>query len=93
MWGARVRVQASRREFHTHIHLNYTIVEILSCIKKKKKLLLCEFLKNKNKNLLCDTLNLGKCVNEFLILKPTHLTSLVNIGWVCVEAHIWSELY
>ena len=35
VWGARDRVQVSRREFHTHIHLDYVGVEILSCIKNK----------------------------------------------------------
>ena len=37
VWEARVRVQISKRELHTHIHLDYVIVEILSCKKKKKK--------------------------------------------------------
>ena len=37
MWGARAGVQASKRELHTHIYLNQVRVEILSCIKKKKK--------------------------------------------------------
>ena len=31
--GARVGVQVSRREVHTHLHLDQAIVEILSCIK------------------------------------------------------------
>ena len=26
VWGVRVRVQVSRREFHTHIHLDYVRV-------------------------------------------------------------------
>ena len=30
-------VQVSKRELHTHIHLDYTIIEFLFCIKKKKK--------------------------------------------------------
>ena len=34
--GARAEVQVSKREFHTHIHLDYVRVEILSCIIKKK---------------------------------------------------------
>ena len=37
VWGARVRVQISKRKLHTHIHLDYVRVEILSCKKKKKK--------------------------------------------------------
>ena len=37
VWGARVEVQVSRREFHTHIYLDWDRVEILSCIQKKKK--------------------------------------------------------
>ena len=37
VWGVRAEVQVSRRELHTHIHLNYVRVEILFCIKKKKK--------------------------------------------------------
>ena len=36
MWEARVGVQVSRKEFHTHIHLDYDKVDFLSCIKKKK---------------------------------------------------------
>ena len=35
VWGVRARVQVSRREFHTYIHLNQTRVEFLSCKKKK----------------------------------------------------------
>ena len=34
VWVARAGVQVSRREFHTHIHLDYVRLEILSCIKK-----------------------------------------------------------
>ena len=34
--GARVGVQVSKREFHTHIHLDYAKVEILSYKKNKK---------------------------------------------------------
>ena len=30
-------IQVSRREIHTHIHLDWARIEILSCIKKKKK--------------------------------------------------------
>ena len=37
VWGVRVRVQVFRREIHTHIHLDYAKIEILSCIKKIKK--------------------------------------------------------
>ena len=36
VWEARARVQVSMRELHTHIHLDYVRVEILSCKKKKK---------------------------------------------------------
>ena len=36
VWGVRVRVQVSRRDRHTHIHLDYARVEFLSCIKKIK---------------------------------------------------------
>ena len=32
--GGKGRVQVSRREFHTHIHLDLAIVKILSYIKK-----------------------------------------------------------
>ena len=38
--GVRAEVQVSRREFHTHIYLDYSRVEFLSCIKKKKKKIL-----------------------------------------------------
>ena len=34
MWGVRAGIQVSRKELHTHIHLDYVKVEILSCIKK-----------------------------------------------------------
>ena len=34
---ARVGVQVSKSEFHTHIHLNYAKVQFLYCIKKIKK--------------------------------------------------------
>ena len=33
--GVRVEVQVSKREFHTHIHLDLVRVKFLSCIKKK----------------------------------------------------------
>ena len=36
-WGARARVQVSRRELHTHIHLDYVRVEFYLVKKKKKK--------------------------------------------------------
>ena len=32
MWEIRAGVQVSRREFHTHIHLDYVIAEIISYI-------------------------------------------------------------
>ena len=34
VWGARVRVQVFRKEFYTHIHLNYAKLEFLSCKKR-----------------------------------------------------------
>ena len=37
VWGARTEIQISKRELHTHIHLDYVRIEILSCKKKKKK--------------------------------------------------------
>jgi len=37
VWGAKVGVQVSRKELHTHIYLDYVIVEFLSSIKKKSK--------------------------------------------------------
>ena len=39
VWEVRARVQVSRRELHTHIHLDQDRVEILPCIKKKKKII------------------------------------------------------
>ena len=36
IWMARVGVQVSKSEFHTHIHLNYAKVQFIYCIKKKK---------------------------------------------------------
>ena len=35
VWEKSDRVQVLRRELHTHIHLDYVRVEIISCIKKK----------------------------------------------------------
>ena len=40
VWEARAEVQVFMREFHTHIHLDYVRVEILSCKKKKKSWIL-----------------------------------------------------
>ena len=40
VWGERVNVQVSRRETHTHIHLEQVKVEILFCILKKKNYIL-----------------------------------------------------
>ena len=37
VWGARVGVQVSKREFHTHLHLNQARVEFYLVLKKKKK--------------------------------------------------------
>ena len=34
--GIRVGVQVSKREFYTHIHLDYVRIKFISCIKKKK---------------------------------------------------------
>ena len=41
MWGVNAGVQVSRREIHTHMHLDYARVEILSC-KKKIKIKSCQ---------------------------------------------------
>ena len=35
VWEVRAEIQVSRRKFHTYIHLDYVIVEFLSCNKKK----------------------------------------------------------
>ena len=40
--GVRAGLQVSKRELYTHIHLDWAIVEFLSCKKKKN---------NKKKNL------------------------------------------
>ena len=40
MWKVRAGVQGSKRKFHTHIHLDYAKIEILSYIKKKNYLVL-----------------------------------------------------
>ena len=37
VWGARTEIQISKRELHTHIHLDYVRIEILYCKNKKKK--------------------------------------------------------
>ena len=34
--GTMAKIQVSRREFHTHIHLDYTRIKFQSCIKKIK---------------------------------------------------------
>ena len=39
MWGAKAGVQVSRRELHTHIHLDYARVEFYLVLKKKKKII------------------------------------------------------
>ena len=46
VWGARDGVQVSRRELHTHIHLNQVRVEFLSYIKLKKKCFLEIYMDN-----------------------------------------------
>ena len=33
VWEARARIQVSKKEFHTYIHLDYVRIKILSCIK------------------------------------------------------------
>ena len=43
VWRAKVGIQVSRREFYTHIHLDYVRVEILSCKKRKKKKRQCDY--------------------------------------------------
>ena len=35
VWGAKARIQVSKKEFYTHIHLDYVRVEILSYIQKE----------------------------------------------------------
>ena len=40
------KIQVSRREFHTHIHLDYTRIKFQSCIKKIK----IKIKKNNNNN-------------------------------------------
>ena len=47
VYGVRVEIQISMREFQTHIHLNYIIVEFLFCIKKKmlEKVIMNNFIK------------------------------------------------
>ena len=37
VWGVRAGIQVSRRELHTHIHLDYVRVEFYLVSKKKKK--------------------------------------------------------
>ena len=36
VWEVKTGVQVFRKELHTHIYVNYAKVEFLSCIKKKK---------------------------------------------------------
>ena len=55
VWGVSAGIQVSRRELHTHIHLNYTKVEFLSCIKKNKN-------KNKNENTLKNRILLSQSI-------------------------------
>ena len=40
VWGVRVEIQASKKEFHTHIHLNYIRVKFYLVKKKKKSTIL-----------------------------------------------------
>ena len=56
VWEVRAEVQVFRKEFHTHIHLDYVRVEILSCKKKKKKTIYSQFKKQIRKNGLTGTL-------------------------------------
>ena len=46
VWRAIVGIQVSKREFHTHIHLDWTKVEFLFCILKKKIVLCADPLKS-----------------------------------------------
>ena len=41
VWGAKVRIQVFKREFHTHIHLKWIRLEFLSLKKKLKKIIRC----------------------------------------------------
>ena len=36
VWEVRTGIQVFRKDFHTHIRLDYIRVEFLSCINKKK---------------------------------------------------------
>ena len=57
VWGVSAGIQVFRRELHTHIHLNYTKVEFLSCIKKNKN-------KNKNENMLKNRIPLSQSIER-----------------------------
>ena len=46
-WRARFGIQVSKNEFYTHIHLDYVRVEFLSCIKKKKLMVIKNYYKYK----------------------------------------------
>ena len=50
MWEVSGRIQVSKSELHTHIHLDYSRVKFLFFIKKKKykfsKLSINKFIKN-----------------------------------------------
>ena len=49
MWEVSGRIQVSKSELHTHIHLDYSRVKFLFCIKKKykfSKLSINKFTKN-----------------------------------------------
>ena len=37
MWKVKVKVQVSKKKFHTRLYLDEVKVKFLSCIKKKKK--------------------------------------------------------
>ena len=50
VWGIKAGVQVSKREFHTHIHLDYVKVEFYLVSKKKKNLYILEFHCEKDTN-------------------------------------------
>ena len=57
--GTKAGVQVSKREFHTHIHLDYTIIEFLSCILKNK---------NKNRECVCCSLSLSLSLSIYIYI-------------------------
>ena len=87
----RAKVQASRRELHTHIHLNYVRVEFSSHIQQKKKKI--NYIKNVEWTI--KAVYITKCVVTWHLIVPYSLsgTYYTLIAFVKSEIYIWSTCF